>query len=112
MMFPSITISSRFPPTNNQLRTSSNPRTQAIIQDGRVTVQNIQGRQSQGYVVNTGKSQATGTRVINTIGDVKANQPRAIRCYNCKGEGHIVNQCTAKKRVKDSKWFKEKMLLS
>ncbi|GJZ08516.1 hypothetical protein Tco_0542799 [Tanacetum coccineum] len=38
MMFPSIAISSRFPPINNQLRTSSNPRTQAIIQDGRVTL--------------------------------------------------------------------------
>ena len=30
---------SRFSPTNNQLRTSSNPRNQATIQDGRVTVQ-------------------------------------------------------------------------
>ncbi|GKA11032.1 integrase, catalytic region, zinc finger, CCHC-type containing protein [Tanacetum coccineum] len=69
-------------------------------------------RQSQGYAVNTRKSQATGIRVINTIGDVKANQLRAIRCYNCKGEGHIAKQCTAKKRVKDSKWFKEKMLLA
>ncbi|GJS12408.1 retrovirus-related pol polyprotein from transposon TNT 1-94, partial [Tanacetum coccineum] len=31
--------SSRFPSTNNQLRTSSNPRHHATIQDGRVTVQ-------------------------------------------------------------------------
>ncbi|GKC47357.1 hypothetical protein Tco_1065079 [Tanacetum coccineum] len=30
-------------------KTSSNPRTQATIQDGRVIVQNVQGRQSQGY---------------------------------------------------------------
>ncbi|GJU47626.1 hypothetical protein Tco_1204892, partial [Tanacetum coccineum] len=30
-------IASRFPPSNNQLRTSSNPRNQATIQDGRVT---------------------------------------------------------------------------
>ncbi|GJX61754.1 reverse transcriptase domain-containing protein [Tanacetum coccineum] len=112
MMFLSTTISSRFPLINNQLRTSSNPRTQATIQDGRVIVQNIQGRQSQGYAVNAGKSQATGTRVINTVRDVKANQPRAIRCHNCKGEGHISKKCTTKKRVKDSEWFKEKMLLA
>ncbi|GKD17858.1 retrovirus-related pol polyprotein from transposon TNT 1-94, partial [Tanacetum coccineum] len=65
-----------------------------------------------GYAINMRKSQATGIRVINTVGDVKANQPRAIRCYNCKGEGHIAKQCTAKKRVKDSEWFKEKMLLA
>ncbi|GJZ04482.1 retrovirus-related pol polyprotein from transposon TNT 1-94 [Tanacetum coccineum] len=112
MLFLSSMISSRFPPTNNQLRTLSNLRTQAKIQDGRVTIQNVQERQSQGYVVNTGKSQATGTRVINIVGDVNANQPRAIRCYNCKGEGHIAKQCTAKRRVKDSEWFKEKMLLA
>lgn len=32
------------PLTNNQLRTSSNPRSQAIIEDGRVVVQNVPGR--------------------------------------------------------------------
>ncbi|GKA52032.1 hypothetical protein Tco_0745228 [Tanacetum coccineum] len=30
-------MASRFPPSNNQLRTSSNPRNQATIQDRRVT---------------------------------------------------------------------------
>ncbi|GJT41154.1 hypothetical protein Tco_0941019 [Tanacetum coccineum] len=35
------------PQTNNQLRTSSNTRNQATIQDGRVVVQNVQGRQNQ-----------------------------------------------------------------
>ncbi|GJS90776.1 retrovirus-related pol polyprotein from transposon TNT 1-94 [Tanacetum coccineum] len=40
-------VASRFPPSNNQLRTSSNPRNQATIQDGRVTVQQVQGRQTQ-----------------------------------------------------------------
>nr|GEW31499.1 retrovirus-related Pol polyprotein from transposon TNT 1-94 [Tanacetum cinerariifolium] len=41
--------SSRFPSTNNQLMTSSNTRNQATIQDGRVTVQQVQGRQGQNY---------------------------------------------------------------
>ncbi|GKB11335.1 hypothetical protein Tco_0845258 [Tanacetum coccineum] len=35
------------PQTNIQLRTSSNTRNQATIQDGRVVVQNVQGRQNQ-----------------------------------------------------------------
>ncbi|GJV38308.1 hypothetical protein Tco_1410785 [Tanacetum coccineum] len=39
MAFLTAVASSRFPSTNNQLRTSSNPRNQATIQDGRVTVQ-------------------------------------------------------------------------
>ncbi|GJS23432.1 hypothetical protein Tco_0452064 [Tanacetum coccineum] len=39
MAFLTIVASSRFPSTNNQLRTSSNLRNQATIQDGRVTEQ-------------------------------------------------------------------------
>ncbi|GKB01491.1 hypothetical protein Tco_0829535 [Tanacetum coccineum] len=113
LLFLSTDMNSKFPPTNNQLRTSSNPRTQANIQDGRVTVQNIQIRQSQCYRVNTGNSQAiTGMRGTNTVSDVNGNQSRVIRCYNYKGGGHMAKQCTAKKREKYSEWFKEKMLLA
>ncbi|GJT60316.1 hypothetical protein Tco_1003849 [Tanacetum coccineum] len=54
MAFISIAFASRYPPTNNQLRTLSNLRNQATIQDGRVTVQTIQGRQTQGYA-NSGE---------------------------------------------------------
>nr|GEX39815.1 hypothetical protein [Tanacetum cinerariifolium] len=41
------TVASRFPPSNNRLKMSSNPRNQETIQDGRVTVQQIQGRQTE-----------------------------------------------------------------
>nr|GEV09825.1 UBN2 domain-containing protein [Tanacetum cinerariifolium] len=34
------------------------------------TVQNVQGRKSQGYMVNTGKGKATGTWVINIVRDL------------------------------------------
>ncbi|GJZ02818.1 hypothetical protein Tco_0520779 [Tanacetum coccineum] len=44
MAFMSTVVASRFPSTNNQLRTSSNLRNQATIQDGKVTVQHVQGR--------------------------------------------------------------------
>ncbi|GJW41946.1 hypothetical protein Tco_0070745 [Tanacetum coccineum] len=43
--FMSAVAASHFPLTNNQLRTSSNLRNQATIKDGRVTVQQVQGRQ-------------------------------------------------------------------
>nr|GEZ45698.1 hypothetical protein [Tanacetum cinerariifolium] len=36
------------PQTNNQLRASLNPINQATFQDGRVVVQNVQGRQNRG----------------------------------------------------------------
>ncbi|GKE40340.1 hypothetical protein Tco_1463745, partial [Tanacetum coccineum] len=45
----------RFASTNNQLRTSSNPRNQANIQDDRVTMQQVQGRQGQSYAGNSYK---------------------------------------------------------
>ncbi|GJZ55280.1 integrase, catalytic region, zinc finger, CCHC-type containing protein [Tanacetum coccineum] len=45
MSFLSAIVTSRYPNTNNQLRNSSNPRQQATINDGRVTLQPVQGRQ-------------------------------------------------------------------
>nr|GEU47418.1 retrovirus-related Pol polyprotein from transposon TNT 1-94 [Tanacetum cinerariifolium] len=44
MSFLTAVVTSRYPPTNNQLRNSSNPRQQATVNNGRVSVQPIQGR--------------------------------------------------------------------
>ncbi|GJZ50212.1 hypothetical protein Tco_0604402 [Tanacetum coccineum] len=41
---------------------------------------------SQGYAGNDGNNQASGAWVINAVGNTGANQPRVIRCYNCKGK--------------------------
>ncbi|GJU11421.1 hypothetical protein Tco_1133817 [Tanacetum coccineum] len=38
---------------------------------------------------NAGNNQASGARVINTVGNAGANQPRVVRCYNCNGEDHV-----------------------
>nr|GEW48108.1 putative ribonuclease H-like domain-containing protein [Tanacetum cinerariifolium] len=46
MSFLTAVVTSRYPPTNNQLRNSSNPRQQATINNKRVTIQPIQGRQN------------------------------------------------------------------
>ncbi|GJS49647.1 hypothetical protein Tco_0599768 [Tanacetum coccineum] len=46
MSFLTAVVNSRYPTTNNQPRNSSNPRQQATINDGRVTLQPIQGRQT------------------------------------------------------------------
>ena len=34
------------PQTNNQLRVSSNPRNQAMVEDGKIVVQTVHGRQN------------------------------------------------------------------
>ncbi|GJZ60368.1 retrovirus-related pol polyprotein from transposon TNT 1-94 [Tanacetum coccineum] len=106
MAFMSIVMASRFPSTNNQLTTSSNPRNQATIQDGRVTVQQVQGRQGQSFSGTRTKGNATISR-----GNNAASQARVVKCYNCQGEGHMARQCTQPKRPRNSAWFKEKMLL-
>nr|GEY04328.1 hypothetical protein [Tanacetum cinerariifolium] len=46
MSFLTFVVASRYPATNNQLRTSSNPHQQATINTGRVIIQPIQGRQN------------------------------------------------------------------
>nr|GFC69979.1 hypothetical protein [Tanacetum cinerariifolium] len=46
MSFVTAVVTSRYPPTNNQLRNSSNPRQQATINNETVTIQPIQRRQN------------------------------------------------------------------
>nr|GEX85739.1 hypothetical protein [Tanacetum cinerariifolium] len=71
MTFISTTFTSKYLPTNNQLRTLSNPRNQVTIQDGRVTVQTVQGRQTQAqeYACSGVKSTTTGIGINKSRGN-------------------------------------------
>ncbi|GJX57928.1 retrovirus-related pol polyprotein from transposon TNT 1-94 [Tanacetum coccineum] len=110
MSFLTAVVTSRYPTTNNQLRTSSNPRQQATIYDGKVTVQPVQGRQTT-YAAGTTRKYTPGVSGSNT------GKQRTVICYNCKGEGHISKQlqlCPREKRDEKSAsmhkccWFKLK----
>ncbi|GJY30801.1 integrase, catalytic region, zinc finger, CCHC-type containing protein [Tanacetum coccineum] len=104
MSFLTAVVTSRYLTTNNQLRTSSNPRQQATIYDGKVTVQPVHGRQTT-YVAGTTRKYTPGASGSNT------GKQRTVICYNCKGEGHIAKQCTKPKRKRDETWFNDKVLL-
>ncbi|GKD20170.1 hypothetical protein Tco_1221873 [Tanacetum coccineum] len=74
------------PQINNQLRTSSNPRNQATVQDGRVVVQNVQGRQNRGQGNNARGADAAGYGgAQNRVGNANLGQARQVKYYNYNG---------------------------
>nr|GEZ21897.1 hypothetical protein [Tanacetum cinerariifolium] len=84
MSFLTSVVTSRYPSTNNQLRTSLNPRQQATINNGMVTIQPIHGRQNS---MTVGSSRPYTSGSSGTSG-----KQRVIVCYNCKGEAQANGQ--------------------
>nr|GEY49706.1 retrovirus-related Pol polyprotein from transposon TNT 1-94 [Tanacetum cinerariifolium] len=104
MSFMTSIVTLRYRPTNNQLINSSNPYQQATNNNGRVTIQPIQGRQNS-LTTSMSRQYTSGPSGTNS------RKQRVIICCNCKGEGHMLKQCTKPKRKRDEAWFKDKVLL-
>ncbi|GJS79835.1 hypothetical protein Tco_0729716 [Tanacetum coccineum] len=45
-------------------------------------------------------------------GDRLRGQEKVVHCYNYQEEGRMARQCTKPKKIRNSAWFKEKMLLA
>nr|GFA53543.1 hypothetical protein [Tanacetum cinerariifolium] len=88
-------------PTNNQLQTSSNPKTHATVHDGQIVTEPVQ-RRAPGN---------TGTKGIQITRSGVNNSGKNVICYNCCGEGHVARQCKEPKRARDSQWYHDKALL-
>nr|GEW54707.1 hypothetical protein [Tanacetum cinerariifolium] len=98
MSFLNSVVTLRYPSTNNQLRTSSNPRRQATINNGRVTIQPMRRRQNS--------MTAGSSRPYTSGSNGTSEKHRVIVCYNCKGEGHMSKQCTKPKRRRNELWLR------
>nr|GFD14331.1 hypothetical protein [Tanacetum cinerariifolium] len=93
----------QFPPTNNQLRSSSNTGTHATVHDGQITTESVQ-RRAPG---NTGNMGYQG----NQNNGQGVNNKKKVICYNCHGEGYVARQCKEPKHPKDSLWHQDKAML-
>ncbi|GKC13328.1 retrovirus-related pol polyprotein from transposon TNT 1-94 [Tanacetum coccineum] len=71
-----------------------------------------EGRLNRGEGNNARGASATGYGgAQNRVGNANPGQARQVKCYNCNGIGHIARNCTHPKRLQNSEYFKDKMLL-
>nr|GFC25886.1 hypothetical protein [Tanacetum cinerariifolium] len=71
-------LQKQFPPTNNQLQTSSNPKTHATVHDGQIVTKTVQ-RRAPGN---------TGTKGIQITGSAPYDQPLALTTTNLFEANH------------------------
>nr|GEZ52140.1 hypothetical protein [Tanacetum cinerariifolium] len=92
-----------YKPTNNNLRTSSNSKNKNVDTTPRYKNDDHSGQFGTQRTVNVaGPREKVGSPIVQKSG---------IQCFNCKEYGHFAKECRKPKRVKDSAYHKEKMLL-
>nr|GFC75059.1 hypothetical protein [Tanacetum cinerariifolium] len=92
-----------YKPTNNNLRTSSNSKNKNVDTTPRYKNDDHSGQFGTQRTVNVaGIREKVGSQVV---------QKTRIQCFNCKEYVDFVKECRKPKRVKDSAYHKEKMLL-
>ncbi|GKD32645.1 integrase, catalytic region, zinc finger, CCHC-type containing protein [Tanacetum coccineum] len=92
-----------YKPTNNNLRTFLNTKNKNVDTTPRYKIDNHAGQfRNKRTMSVVGAKETVGGQVVQQSG---------IQCFNCKESGHFAKECKKPKRVKDSTYHKEKMLL-
>nr|GEW52057.1 hypothetical protein [Tanacetum cinerariifolium] len=92
-----------YKPTNNNLRTSLNSKNKNVDTTPRYKNDDHSGQFRTQRTVNVAVTrEKLGSQVVQKIG---------IQCFNYKEYGHFAKECRKPKRVKDSVYHKEKVLL-
>nr|GFA20807.1 hypothetical protein [Tanacetum cinerariifolium] len=92
-----------YKPTNNNLMTSSNSRNKNVDTTPWYKNDDHSGQFGNQRTVNVVEArEKVGSPIVQQSG---------IQCFNCKEYGHFAKECRKPKRVKDSAYHKEKMLL-
>ncbi|GKA38887.1 hypothetical protein Tco_0731438 [Tanacetum coccineum] len=109
-------------PTNNNQRISSNPRNRQIAQPGNQVVQNavqnpgVQNVGNQnGVIVVPGIANQNGNGNVvaaRAEGNANGNNGNQIRCYNCRGLGHLARNCTVRPRRRDAAYLQTQLLIA
>ncbi|GKD19224.1 retrovirus-related pol polyprotein from transposon TNT 1-94, partial [Tanacetum coccineum] len=109
-------------PTNNNQRISSNPRNRQIAQPGMNLGQDNQmqmvggngGNQFRQYAgQNVGNQNGNGNVVAaRAEGNANGNNGNQIRCYNCRGLGHLARNCTVRPRRRDAAYLQTQLLIA
>ncbi|GKC48153.1 integrase, catalytic region, zinc finger, CCHC-type containing protein [Tanacetum coccineum] len=101
-------------PTNNNHRISSNPRNRQIAQPVQNPgVQNV-GNQN-GVIIVPGIAHQSGNGNIvaaRAEGNATRNNGNQIRCYNCRGLGHLAKNCTDRPRRRDAAYLQTQLLIA
>ncbi|GJV83815.1 integrase, catalytic region, zinc finger, CCHC-type containing protein [Tanacetum coccineum] len=84
-------------PTNNNQRISSNPRNRQIAQPD----------------MNLGNQNRNGNVVAAWAeGNANGNNGNQIRCYNCRGLGHLARNCTVRPTRRDAAYLQTQLLIA